>query len=74
MKRVDKFVLLTVLLFVAVALLETALKIGAQLAPFMAGLGAIYLIGRLWAAGKLQFVKTAFAKMMKPSPEPAERK
>lgn len=37
MKHVRQVVLLTVLLFVAVALLETALKIGAQLAPFIAG-------------------------------------
>lgn len=74
MKRMDKAVFLVVLLFVALALLRTTLEVAAQGAPFVAGIGVIYLIVRLWAGGKLEFVKVWASKMMKPAPEAAERK
>lgn len=76
MKRIDKMVFLVVILFVAVAILKTTLDVAAQLAPFVAGIGVLYLLGRLYAAGKLDWVKASFIKMMKPAPEPepAERK
>jgi hypothetical protein len=74
MKRIDKIVIMIVALFVALALLKTTLEIAAGLAPFVAGIGAIYLIGRLWTGGKLEFVKVWASRMMKPAPEPAERK
>ena len=75
MKRVDKYVILVVILFVALALLRTTLEVAAQLAPFIAGLGVIYMIARFWYAGKLEFLKAAIMKMVaKPSPETAERK
>ena len=74
MKRVDKWVFLVVVGFIALALLKTTLELAAQLAPFVAGVGLIYMIARLWKAGKLEFVKTWLVKTPNPAPETAERK
>lgn len=74
MKRVDKMVVMVVLLFLALALLRTTLELAAQIAPFVGAVGALYAIVRLWTTGKLDFVKAAFVKSTTPTPEPAERK
>lgn len=74
MKRMDKLVVMVVLLFLALALLRTTLELAAQFAPWIAAVGALYALARLWSTGKLDFVKTAFVKNTTPTPEPAERK
>ena len=69
MNRIDKAVVLVVAFFLALALLRAALNVAAELAAMVTFLGVIYLVIRLWKAGKLDFLRKA-----EPTPEPAERK
>lgn len=69
MNRIDKAVILIVAAFIGMALLKAALNVAAEMAVLVAFLGVIYLVIRLWKAGKLDFLRKT-----DPVPEPVERK